>query len=398
MTRRLYTQVYLGLLVTAVLCAELTLVAVVVSEPPIGAPSAALGSAEPGASAGEGDPAAGSASRGPAQFVRSLGTVLQRTVDALRRGGPELRRAQLFVLAALVSIAIGARPIARRITRRLERLQAGVEELGSGDLTARVEVDGRDEVAELARSFNRAADRIQQLVGSQRRMLGSASHELRTPLTRIRMVLGLLSDEIDEDETGTAWPLSQETRRKLLAEAEADIEELDALIGDLLLSSRLTSGHHTGPLESVDLLRLVGQEAERFGAAVAGKRVSVRGNRRALQLMVRNLLENTRRHAGGRHVEISLEPLDGAGARLVVADRGPGVPVEERERIFEPFYQRPGFREGEDGGAGLGLALVREVAHFHGGEARCLEREGGGTRFEVDLYQAISRRPVGAAP
>jgi signal transduction histidine kinase len=96
---------------------------------------------------------------------------------------------------------------------------------------------------------------------------------------------------------------------------------------------------------------------------------------------VRNLLENAQRHAGGTPVLAGVAPLDAGGALLRVADRGPGVPEAERERIFEPFYRPPGHREGEGGG----LGLVRRIARHHGGDARCLPREGGGSCFEVEL-------------
>jgi hypothetical protein len=117
---------------------------------------------------------------------------------------------------------------------------------------------------------------------------------------------------------------------------------------------------------------------------VEGEPLVVRGDPRLLRRLIRNLLVNARRHAEGAPVEASLRPLTGGGAQLTVADRGPGVPEAERERIFEPFYRPPGRRVSGEG-AGLGLALVRQIARRHGGDARCLPREGGGTRFEVDL-------------
>ena len=127
----------------------------------------------------------------------------------------------LFFVLALVAIAVGvgAYPVVRRLTARLERLQAGVESLGAGDLSARVKVEGRDEVAQLARSFNRAAGRIEELVGAHKSLLANASHELRTPLARIRMAVELLKENVDP-------------RRK--RELEQDIVELDALIDEIL--------------------------------------------------------------------------------------------------------------------------------------------------------------------
>jgi signal transduction histidine kinase len=289
------------------------------------------------------------------------------------RQGRRLVHANVALILALLGVAvgIGAYPVARRLTRRLERLRAGVETLGAGDLKARVRVEGRDEVAELASSFNRAADRIESVVGAQRTLLASASHELRSPLARIRVALELM---------GTDRP----DLRERVAE---DIAELDELIGELLLASRLRAVDPMEAREDVDLLGLVAEEAARTEADVTGTAATVRGETRLLRRLVRNLLENAVRH-GAPPVEATVEVLGGQ-VRLRVSDRGPGVPAEERERIFAPFY-RPTSRPASDGGSGLGLALVREIARRHGGEARCLSREGGGSCFEVDLPAAMS--------
>jgi signal transduction histidine kinase len=286
-----------------------------------------------------------------------------------------LRRGHALVPTVLLAaaMAVGAWPIARRIARRLERLRGAVEELGAGDLTARVQVEGKDEVADLARSFNEAAERIEGLVGAQRRLLASASHELRSPLARLRMAIELMG---------------REPRPERADEAASDIAELDALIEDLLTAARLQSGEAHVAREPVELHALLTEEAQRIGVEPSAAETVLRGDARLLRRLIRNLLENARRHAGGAGIEAALESLPGSlpgGVRLVVADRGPGVAAHERERIFEPFYRPAGHSEGEDGGVGLGLALVREIARHHGGDARCLAREGGGTRFEVDL-------------
>src|SRR5207253_6156672 len=232
----------------------------------------------------------------------------------------------LLVLALLaVAVAIGAYPVARRLTRRLERLRVGVEGLGAGDLGARVRVEGRDEVAALATSFNRAADRIEALVGAQRALLASASHELRSPLARVRVALELMGAE----------------RPDLREKVARDIAELDALIGELLLASRLQTADQLDQTEEVDLLGLVAEEAARGTAEVAGEPAAVRGDARLLRRLVRNLLENAFRH-GAPPVEATVHVAAGR-VRLCVCDRGPGVPDDERERIFAPFY-RPASR------------------------------------------------------
>jgi signal transduction histidine kinase len=274
---------------------------------------------------------------------RSLGVRAQ----FFRRGG--WRPLLTLVLLNLVIAAV-AYPVSRRMARRLERLRAGADELGSGDLSTRVRVEGRDEIADVARSFNRAAERIEELVDAQRRMLAGASHELRTPLTRLRMALELVARDQPE----------------LLAAAQ--------------------SGRDSVRTEPVALLDLLTDEAGRVEAAVSGSPVTLRGDPKLLRRMLRNLLDNARRHGGGADIEASVAPLArGSGARVSVADRGPGVSESERGRIFEPFYRPEGHSESRDGGVGLGLALVREIARRHGGEVDCRARSGGGTLFEVEL-------------
>jgi signal transduction histidine kinase len=269
-----------------------------------------------------------------------------------------------------VAVAVGAYPVVRRLTRRLERLQKRVDALAAGELTTRVEVEGSDEVADLARSFNAAIDRIERLINAQRTMLAGASHELRSPLARIRMAIELLPGE---------------DRPELRARLSRDITELDELIGELLLASRLDTLDQLERTEEIDLLALLAEEGARTEAEVSGEPVSVQGDPRMLRRLVRNLLENARRYAAGSSIEASVAPLTPAGAQLRIADRGPGVPEQERERIFEPFYRPATMSERSDGGVGLGLALVRQIARQHGGEARCLPRQGGGTCFEVEL-------------
>jgi signal transduction histidine kinase len=266
-----------------------------------------------------------------------------------------------------LAVAVGAWPLVRRLTRRLERLRLRVEDLGGGDLAARAPVEGRDEVADLARSFNRAADRIQRLVEAQRRQLAFASHELRSPLARLRVSLEMMAGPPELKESATR-----------------DVEELDGLIGELLEASRLEAQGLAASGEDVDLLALAAEEAARVGAEVEGAPIALRGDARLLRRLVRNLLDNARRHAGDSRIEVRTERRPDGGARLTVADRGPGVAEAERERIFDPFYRPPGSPE-TGSGYGLGLALVRQIARAHWGEVRCLPREGGGTVFEVDI-------------
>ena len=275
----------------------------------------------------------------------------------------------LFFMLALIALAVGvgAYPVVRRLTARLERLQAGVESLGAGDLSARVKVEGNDEVAQLARSFNRAAGRIEELVGAHKSLLANASHELRTPLARIRMAVELMKENADP-------------RRK--RGLEEDIMELDALIDEILIASRLDAVKGREADEEVDLLALASEECARYEEAeLAGQPVSVRGDPRLLRRMIRNLLENARRH-GAPPIDVRVSRAEGA-VELRVSDHGPGIPDAEREDMFRPFYR---FTDGgERAGAGLGLALVRQIARRHGGDARYLGREQPGGSFIVTL-------------
>jgi len=283
----------------------------------------------------------------------------------------------LFFVLALVAIAVGvgAYPVVRRLTARLERLQAGVESLGAGDLSARVKVEGRDEVAQLARSFNRAAGRIEELVGAHKSLLANASHELRTPLARIRMAVELLKENADP-------------RRK--RELEQDIVELDALIDEILTASRLDAIGDPRANEEIDLLALASEECARYEEAqLAGEPVTVRGDPRLLRRLIRNLLENARRH-GAPPVEVRVSRA-GRGAELRVSDHGPGIPDAEHEGVFQPFHRFAG--SGERAGAGLGLALVRQIARRHGGDARYVGGPRSGGSFVVTL-DASPRRAI----
>jgi len=263
-----------------------------------------------------------------------------------------------FLGAVAFAVALGAYPIVRRLTRRLERLQAGVEMLGSGDLSARVTVEGRDEVGRLAESFNRSAERIEDLVAAHRLLLANVSHELRTPLSRIRIGVELLKRQPD--------PKSQ-------AALEKDIAELDGLIDQILLSSRLNALNEEIAREEVDLLALAAEEGARYrNCSVSGSVAHVSGDPLVLRQLVRNLIENAERH-GVPPVEVRVTQT-GKEVVLTVCDRGNGVPESERELVFEPFYRATGSEPA--GGTGLGLPLVRQIARRHGGEAAWSEEEG----------------------
>ena len=196
------------------------------------------------------------------------------------RGPPPARWLWSIVLRAL-AVAIGAYPVAKRITRRS---QLNVEQLGDG-LTARVDVQGRDEVAQLARSFNDAATKIERLVDSQRTMLASASHELRSPLARMRVAMVLLKPP---------------QRPDLVSQIDCDIRELDSLIDELLLASKFEALEVDVRVENVDLLAVAEGECAHIPARLTGAPVIIQADPALIHRVVRNLLQNAARHRGLR--------------------------------------------------------------------------------------------------
>lgn len=313
----------------------------------------------------------------------------------------------MLALVAL-AVALGAYPVMRRLTLRLEALQRGVERWGAGDLSARVSTEGHDEVAFLAERFNHAAERIEALLDSHKSLLANASHELRSPLARIRMGLELMDHPTPtrsasppfENASQHLQPTKESVAR---SEISRSINELDQLIDEILLASRLDARQADAePFETLDLTGLAAEECARVNAelsaelpaglpAPAGQpapdhSLMLQGSARLLRRLIRNLLENARRYGSG---EVSLElahTRHGAQpwAVIKVHDRGPGVPADQRERIFEPFYRLPGASERE-GGVGLGLSLVKSISQRHGGSVRCEARPGGGASFVVEL-------------
>lgn len=259
----------------------------------------------------------------------------------------ENERHILAFAVILILIFITTYPFIRRLTGRLERLQQSVESIGNGDLSARVKVEGKDEVALLAQSFNNTAEKIEKLVVAQRLLLANASHELRTPLSRIRLGIDML-----EKENSLA-------RRDAL---RSDIRELDMLIHELLLMSRLDSGVEE-EMEEVDMMAMVAEECSRYPDCnlVGNVTSTIRGNLRMLQHMVRNLIDNAYTH-GKAPVEVQLKQ-DNGYLKLIVSDGGDGISESEWANVFEPFYRAKDKQNVQ--GFGLGLPIIKKIAEAH---------------------------------
>lgn len=286
----------------------------------------------------------------------------------------------IMLLAAAALIGLAAYPVVSRLTRRLERLRGRLDAWGEGQLSSRAEVEGGDEIAAVAMSFNAAADRVERLLAAHRTLLAHASHELRSPLTRLRVGVEMITSNPDP---------------ALKPALVRDMAELDALVDEILLASRLDEGGDAQPLETVDLLALAAEEASRvearLGEVAPGTVFEVKGSAHLLRRLVRNLLENAVKH-GAPPVEVELART-AERITLAVCDRGPGIPDGERARVFEPFYRPAGWSE-SGGSWGLGLSIVRQIAERHGASVTCEGRIGGGTSFAVDL-PAAARRAAG---
>jgi two-component system sensor histidine kinase CpxA len=286
-----------------------------------------------------------------------------------------VRAGVMLLLGGLASLLL-----ARSVTAPITRLRHAADRLSQGDLSARFgarPAGPGDELDALGRDFDRMADRIEALVGAQRRLLRDISHELRSPLARMSVALGLLRDEKADEP--------------LVDRLEREIGRLDRLIEDVLVLSRSEAGEPAAepePVELDSLLREVADDA-RFEAAARGCEVHLEGRtgatvhgrrtllRSAFENVVRNAIEHT---AGGTRVEIAAGPPDARDGvvTVTVRDRGPGLPADLLERVFEPFYRVDAARERRAGGTGLGLAIARHATVRHGGTIAAANADGGG--------------------
>jgi two-component system sensor histidine kinase CpxA len=302
-------------------------------------------------------------------------------------GIPETRWA-VFLLALLVT-GVASWLLTRSITSPVGALGAATRSLAGGDLDARVEAPvaaRRDELGVLARDFDTMAGRIRELVQAKERLLRDISHELRSPLARMRVALGLARQ-----------PGADQQRQ--LDRLETEAERLDALIGQVLKLSRLDAQAARLRRETVDLgttidaiARNAAFEGQVRGAGVdwtpPASPVRVSGDPALLASAIENVVRNALRYTSdGTSVGIELQQAAGR-ARVIVRDRGPGVPADELARIFEPFYRVTESRGRDSGGDGIGLAITKRVLAAHGGTAYAANRPGGGLEVTLELPSA----------
>jgi signal transduction histidine kinase len=287
----------------------------------------------------------------------------------------------LMFPAVLVAVAILIWFVVGRALRPVEAIRAEVAGIGGTALHRRVpEPPGHDEIARLAGTMNAMLARIEESVRRQQQFVADAAHELRSPLTGIRSEL-----EVDLADPGGAG--REATQRSVLEE----VERLSRLVDSLLFLARADAGVDGAPAAGVDLDEIVLREARALRAQRAAVTVDtgavsgaqVRGDADQLTRAVRNLLDNAGRHALST-VTVTLTETDGA-VILVVADDGPGVPPEAAPTIFERFTRTDDARSRDRGGAGLGLAITREIVDRHGGTISLDGAGGPGARFVIRL-------------
>ena len=264
--------------------------------------------------------------------------------------------------------------------RDLEHIRLAAQRFGDNDLGSRILLPRRSTVRELAGHFNQMAERIESLIANQRELTNAVSHELRTPIARLSFELDQLKQQADPRQS-----------RELIADMYADLGELEEMVSELLTYASLERGATQVTRENIEahswldsVIGSVALEAEAAGVQLTLRTCEVDFIQIEPRFMARaviNLLRNAIRYAE-RRVEVSLVAF-GSGYAVQVNDDGPGVPLDGRAKIFEPFLRLDTSRDRRTGGFGLGLALVKRVSQWHGGQVEVLDSEWGGASFRM---------------
>jgi signal transduction histidine kinase len=311
------------------------------------------------------------------RYIGSDEEVLRATKLPIDLGQALLMEAVRYVvvaLALLVPIALWS----RRHWQGLQTLARVADEFGAGQLSARAQMRPRDAAYPLAERMNAMAARIQDLVEAQKNLLHSVSHELRTPIARLEFALELLSGRAGDPALA-----------KRIRAMEGDVTELKELVDELLSMSRLDSARapQRAPVALAPLLHECADglhpRPQRLRCELADGLGEVDGDRRLLARAVGNLMRNAQKYAAAEVALLAHRREH--GIEIAVEDDGPGIPEDEREKIFEPFYRLDRSRDRATGGFGLGLSIARKAIALHGGTLR-VERAGlGGARFVIML-------------
>jgi signal transduction histidine kinase len=323
--------------------------------------------------------------------------VARRRLTEVRNAVKEVRNALLAAAGVGLLVALSlAFLLASTLLRRLGRLRAAALRISAEGPDVSMPRDtGHDEVGDLARALARMQEELRRQEAARRAFVATASHELRTPLTMLQGTMELLAEDLDEID-----PDMPDAQRQV-ATARRELERLSTLAEELLDLSRLDAAVALRS-EAVELGELARAVAAEFGLRAGERDTAIklvpptgpcwgRGDPDAVARVVRILIDNALRYGDGGGIRVTT----GIDATVEVADRGPGVPPEERERIFERFYR--GRVRGSEGGFGLGLAIGRELAERMSGSLTLADRPGGGTIFRLSLPRSPGG-DVGAAP
>lgn len=289
------------------------------------------------------------------------------------RLGVQSLQALLMILAATIVLTlVSSVVLARRITRPLQNLAEAARHVGMGNTPESLAEDGVEELAELARTFNNMAQQVQLLLANRTTLLAGISHDLRTPLARMRLAVEMLPVDADP---------------KIIARLKNDVDEMNRLIGEFLNFSR---GLEKEEQQQIDLNILLQELVDNMvaeGAAVQWRPVRqcvVKVGQMALSRIVTNLLSNAARYGAGGEIELVCECGEIVTV-IRVLDRGPGVPADELENVFRPFYRLESSRSTATGGSGLGLAIAKQLAEVNGWKIALLPRTGGGTEARLTI-------------
>ena len=261
----------------------------------------------------------------------------------------------------------------RRVRRPLARLVAAVKEVGRGKTPPVLPEDGAEEIAALARAFNRMSLDMQELAENRTVIVAGISHDLRTPLTRLELAVEMLGEDSDSE---------------LVAGIRRDLAAMNSLIGQFLAFSKGLDDEHPANLDLWELIDGQASDLRRNGAKVnisgCASPCQYIAHPLALQRLLANLLENAARYGGNAPIDVELQ-RDEHVIAVRICDRGPGIPENQAEAVFRPFHRLEAARSERTGGSGLGLAIARQLAIKHGWTIELLPREGGGTVAKVEL-------------
>jgi signal transduction histidine kinase len=327
--------------------------------------------------------------------------VARRRLTEVANAVEEVQRALVAAAAVglLVAVALAV-ALASTLLRRLGRLRAAALRISAEGPTASMPRDaGHDEVGDLARALGSMQEDLRRQESARRAFVATASHELRTPLTMLQGTMELLEEDLQDGQ------LDLTDAQRQVATARRELLRLSTLADELLDLSRLDAAVPMRS-EAVELGELARAVAAEFELRAGEREIELelvpppgacwgRGDPDAAARVVRILIDNALRYGGGEQIRVTAAE-GGSAATVEVADRGQGVPVEERERIFERFYRGRG--RGSEGGFGLGLAIGRELAERMAGSLSLTDRPGGGTCFVLSLPLSPGATSAGERP